>query len=206
MGSLSAIYQAGSSLADYLRRARTGELGAIPCEFMSSGQMAESPPAETTLVLLLYGVSLDEHSRNAARSVGPHAGTVPLGVNLHLLLTAWTSDAQKELLMIGWAMRQLFMLPVLDRASLLPAADWGPEDRIQITPAEPNTEQIIRIWEGLRQPYRMSVPYLARVVRIDVPPAPAAPPVVSRRFGYVPYDGGPVAPLVDEFDERTREV
>ncbi|HEU4325866.1 MAG TPA: DUF4255 domain-containing protein [Roseiflexaceae bacterium] len=203
MGSLSAIFQAGSSLADYLRRARPTELGAVPCEFMTSGQMAGATVTDPTLVLLLYGVSLDEHSRNAARLTGPSAGTVPLGVNLHLLLTAWSADPQKEGLILGWAMRQLLMMPVLDRSLLLPADAWGPEDRIQITPVEPNIDQTLRIWEGLRQPYRMSMPYMARVVRIDVPPAQPEPPVVSRRFAYVPYDGGPVAPLVDEFNEQT---
>lgn len=203
MGTLLAIHHAGNSLTDYLRRARPAALNAVPCEFYSTGRMIASPPTETTLVILLYGVTIDEHQRNAARTSGAFQGTIPLGVNLHLLLVAWSDDAEEEHQLMAWAMREFHRLPVLDRSILIPADEWDREDRIQISPVQADFDQIFRLWEALRQPYRLSTPYLARVVKIDVDPAEDGAPVVAKRLAYTQYGDEPVAPVVDAFNQRT---
>lgn len=205
MGTLLAIHNAGNSLTDYLRRARPAALNAIPCEFYSTGRLITAPPTETALVILLYGVTVDEHQRNAARTTGLHQGTIPLGVNLHLLVTAWSDDSEEEHLLMAWAMREFHRLPVLDRSVLLPADAWEREDRIQVSAAEADFDRILRLWEALRQPYRLSAPYIARVVQIDVEPGEDHLPVVASRFGYTQYKEEPVAPVVDEFNQRTRD-
>lgn len=205
MGSLLAIHHAGSSLVDYLRRSRPAALNAIPCEFYSTGRVIASPPTETTLVILLYGTTIDEHQRNAARSSGPNMGTIPLGVNLHLLVTAWSDDAEEEHQLMAWAMREFHRMPVLDRSLLIPAGAWDREDRIQISPIEADFDRMFRLWEALRMPYRLSAQYLARVVKIDVVPEPARAPVVAKRLAYTPYGDEPVDPLVDAFNEATRD-
>ncbi len=203
MGNLSAIQNAGNSLADYLRRARPAALNAIPCEFFSTGQLIAAPPTETTLVLLLYGVSIDEHHRNAARVSGAHSGTVPLGVNLHLLLIPWSDDPALEHQLMAWAIRELHRMPVMDRSFLIPANAWEREDRIQVTPVEADLDRIFRLWEALRLPYRLSAPYLARVVKIDVEAQPDGPPVVAQRLAYTQYGDEPVAPIVDDLNRQT---
>jgi hypothetical protein len=200
MASLEAIYYVGESIVDFLRRSYPAALGACTFRYMSTGEMAVSPPTETTLVLLPYGVQIDEFSRNAARLQGPNAGSVPLGVNLQLLLTVWSDQTRFEHGIMGWAMRQLYMNTVLDRSLLNPTGGWQAEDTLQITPQEPNLDFLLRLWEGLRQPYRLSMTYLARVVKIDVPPEEAARPVVAARIGTGHYDGGAVAPIVEEFN------
>lgn len=205
MGSLLAIHHAGNSLTDYLRRSRPAALNAIPCEFYSTGRLITAPPTATTLVILLYGVSIDEHQRNAARTSGTHMGTIPLGVNLHLLLTAWADNADDEHHLMAWAMREFHRMPVLDRSILLPANEWEREDKIQVTPVETDFDQIFRLWEALRQPYRLSAPYLARVVKIDVDPDEDRTPVVAKRFAYTQYRDEPIAPIVDTFNEQTRD-
>jgi hypothetical protein len=203
MGNLLAIHHAGNSLADYLRRVRPAALNAIPVQFYGLGQFSASPPADTTLVILLYAVSIDEHHRNATRTAGPHLGTIPLGVNLHLLVIPWSDDPEMEHHLLAWAMREFHRLPVLDRSILIPTDAWEREDRIQISAIDMTPDQVYRLWEALQKPYRLCAPYLARVVKIDVAPGPDGPPVVAKRLAYTQYGDEPVAPIVDHFNQDT---
>ncbi len=43
---------------------------------------------------------------------------------------------------------------------------------------------MMRIWDALDPAYRLSVPYVARVVRLDPDAFVDASPVVAARFGY----------------------
>jgi hypothetical protein len=43
----------------------------------------------------------------------------------------------------------------------------------------------MRIWDALEPPYRLSVSYVARVIRVDTDPVPVGQPVVAARF---PFD------------------
>jgi hypothetical protein len=54
-----------------------------------------------------------------------------------------------------------------------------------VIPAELTTEDMMRIWDALDPPCRLSVSYIARLVRLDPDTMEAAgPPVVARRFAY----------------------
>src|SRR5262249_32608959 len=137
---------------------------------------------DAALTLYLYRVTVNEHTRNVRRVTGPLAENVPLAVDLHYLLTIWSRSAFTEQVVIAWAMRQLHQHPVLDASSLTPEAEWGPGDFVQVIPAELSTEDVMRIWDALDPGYRLSVSYVARVVRIDTDPLPADRPVVATRF------------------------
>ena len=141
------------------------------------------------LTLYLYRITLNAHARNIRRSTGASGQGVPLSVDLHYLLTAWADSAQEEHTTLAWAMRELYMHPVLDAAALNAEADWDPADAIQIAPSELNLEDMLRIWEALEPSYRLSVSYIARLVRVDPDKTPDQQPVVATRFGY--KDGAP---------------
>ena len=76
------------------------------------------------------------------------------------------------------------MFPILDASSLSPEAGWGANEVIQIIPAELSTEDVMRIWDALDPPYRLSVSYIARLVRLDPDAQQHARPVVATRFAY----------------------
>ncbi len=198
MANLSAIFHAGDSLATYLRLKYADDLGAaLPCEFafMGTGAFHADVPTTTTLTLLLYSIGINEHSRHASRPVPPAANSVPLGVDLYLLMTAWAERTQDEHTIMGWAMRQLYLTPILDRSILNDAGQWHPYDTIQILPTETRWDELTRLWEALRQPYRLSMTYTARVVMIDVPPAgPDFAPVVATRFTHTSHPNAGVTP------------
>lgn len=136
-------------------------------ELTSSGQLAGDISESTHITLYLYRVTVNEHSRQTRRSAAPADSFVPLGLDLHFLLTAWAANPLDEQVTLAWAMRQLHQYPVLDASSLSPEGGWGSDDVIQIIPAELTTEDIMRVWDALEPAYRISVSYVARLVRLD---------------------------------------
>ncbi len=187
MANVFAIHSVGNSLATYLRNSYPEPLRTDhPCQFrlLSSGELADLGEIDTTLTLYLYRVTMNEHVRNRNRATHMDEHDVPLAVDLHYLLTVWSNSALAEQTILAWAVRQLYLFPTLSASSLTPEAGWGDNDIIQVVPAELSTEDLMRIWDALDPTYRLSVPYVARVVRID-PDAPGGGrPVVATRLAW----------------------
>lgn len=189
MTNVFAVHSVGESLRSYLDRSYPAALRAAhPCEFrlVSSGELASGDEIDAALTLYLYRVTVNEHLRNLRRQslADPSRDNLPLSVDLHYLLTIWSKSAFTEHTVLAWAMRQLHQHPVLDRSSLSPEAGWGSGESVQLIPAELTTEDVMRIWDALDPPYRLSVSYVARVVRIDGEETVAGMPVVAARFAY----------------------
>ena len=187
MTNVQAIHSVGESLVTYLDNSYPDELrDDFPCKFrlVSSGEMADAQNefTNTTLTLYLYRVTMNEHLRGARRELGgdPTRSAVPLSLDLHYLLTVWCDNAPDEHIILAWAMRQLQQHPVLDHSSLSEEAEWGPGEHIQVIPAELSNEDIMRIWDALDPSYRLSVSYIARVVRIDGDASRTLPMLASR--------------------------
>jgi hypothetical protein len=190
MANIQAIHSVGSSIATFLRNTYPAAVGpqAMPdCDFalVSSGELAADVDAALTrITLYLYRVTMNEHCRQIRPGLMSPEQQAPLGLDLHFLLTAWAGNAQDELLPFTWAMRQLYQHPILDASSLSPEAGWSSEEVIQIVPSELPTEDMMRIWDALEPAYRLSVPYVARLVRVDPDVFTQAVPVVAVRMGY----------------------
>ena len=186
MANEFAIHSVGESIVTMLDRAYPANLRAKhPCDFrlVSTHELAtDGEPAVTTLSLMLYRVTMDEHLRNIPRRGRSPESTPPLALDLHYMLTVWADKAEPEQVIAAWAMRQLHEYPVLERSSLSADADWTNEDHVHIIPAELTNEDIMRIWDALPATYRLSMSYIARVVRIDLDDGPDARRVVSSRF------------------------
>ena len=87
-------------------------------------------------------------------------------------------------------MLQLHTTPLLD-ATILSGdeARWSTEDMVQLIPEELSNEDMMRIWDSLEQDYRLSLGYVARVVRIEPEEPAEQSPVIATRFNYaVPAD------------------
>jgi hypothetical protein len=184
-----AIHSVGQSLVTYLTNTYPADLRErYDCTFtlLSSADLAqeEVDSTPTKVSLYLYRVTMNEHLRSARRALDAAHDNTPLSVDLHYLLTVWAEAALEEQVILAWVMRQLQQHPILDRSSLSPEAEWTPGEFIQLVPAELSTEDVMRIWDALQPSYRLSVSYIARVVRIDGDAVPAAPPVVATRFNY----------------------
>lgn len=190
MANVFAVHSVGSSIVTFLRNTYPQQVAGrnMPTcgfELTSSGQLAGDISETTHITLYLYRVTVNEHSRQTRRSAAQPDSFVPLGLDLHYLLSAWAPNPLDEQVTLAWAIRQLHQYPVLDASSLSPEAGWERDEVIQIIPAELATEDIMRIWDALDPAYRISVSYVARLVRLD-PDQDTGPnrPVVAGRFAY----------------------
>jgi len=172
MANVWAIHSVGNSIVTYLRNSYPQQIGgtdmpACSFELVSGGQLAGEIDETTRVTLYLYRINVNEHARQARRPGAGNATPAPLSVDLHYLLTAWAANPLDEQVPMAWAMRQLHRMPMLDLAILSPDGGWGPDEAVQVLPAELTNEDIMRIWDALEPSYRLSTSYVARVVRLD---------------------------------------
>lgn len=175
---LSAKFAEDSELADALEVASppTAVLARTE-DFDPAGQGSVITPP--TVSLFLYRVDFNKTMRAAWSAVGQRVGRSQLPLDLHFLLTPWAGNAVHEQLMLGRAMQVLETLPVLSGALLHPSGDWAAGEAIQVVMEELSTEAVMRTFDSLPVDYRLSVPYLARVVRIEGRETVAAPDVTN---------------------------
>src|SRR5262249_41793967 len=154
-----------------------------PCQFrlLSSGQMTTPDDDGAILSLFLYRVTMNEHLRNVGRPNHPSGRNVPLSLDLHYLMTVWADGALAEQTILGWAMHEIYRHRVMDASSLSPEAQWAPGEVVQLIPAELSNEDIMRIWDAIEPTYRLSVSYIARMVRIEDLDQPLGNRVVAMR-------------------------
>jgi hypothetical protein len=142
-------------------------------------------PAQTTqgverqISLWLYQVMANEHLRNApaARRVDPRDGNnddaqfqPPLGLNLLYLLTPWLRPQSGgdnpigDQQILGRAMQIFHDTSVLRLDSKELAKQT---DELHLSLAPRTIEELAEVWEAMQQPYRLSVCYEVRAVRVD---------------------------------------
>src|SRR5207237_6560191 len=101
----------------------------------------------------------------------------PISLDLHFLLTAWAQDASLQHSIAGWMMRALEDTPNLPSGLLNHrfGGSFHPDESVEIGITELSTEELFRIWEVIvNNAYQISVPYVARVVRLEsLRPVPA---------------------------------
>jgi hypothetical protein len=128
------------------------------------------------VTLFFYRIDFNKTMRAAWSAIGSQDGLAHLPVDLHFLITAWADNAQDELRIMGKTMQALETTPVLSGAYLDSSSTWSTNESIQLMIGEISTEEVMRTFDSLPTDYRLSVPYLARVVRIDgLRPRPTAP-------------------------------
>jgi hypothetical protein len=149
-------------------------------EGVGGGNTVIVPPA---LTLYLYRVDFNKTTRAGWSAVGSLDGRAHLPLDLHFLLTAWAGDAENELRVLGRAMQVLETYPSLSGPLLGGGADWAPGDSVQVLMEEITTEAVMRTFDSLPHDYKLSIPYVARVVRLDAlratPPRDVATAVVG---------------------------
>lgn len=172
MANVFGVHSVGNSIVTFLRDTYPEQINGqnMPgCTFdlASASDLAVDPEEGNRITLFLYRVTVNEHNRQGTRHADEYAGAGPLGLDLHYLMTSWCATAEDEQVTMTWALRQLHQHSVLDASLLAPDAGWDRDEVIQIVPAELATEDIMRIWDAVTPSYRLSVSYVARLVRID---------------------------------------
>lgn len=193
MANLAAIRSVGTSLATYLDRAYRSSMfptgltrpncifTLLPLGGLQAANIDVSNGAVQVLILL-YRASMNEYLRTSGRPSQPDMEPPPLSVDLHYLISFWAGTAESEQLVLAWTMRQMHQTPVLDDSILSEEAGWAADDVIQLIPEEISNEDMMRIWDALEPQYRLSLSYIARVVRIDPDAVRDHRRVVATRF------------------------
>lgn len=185
MANFSAIYSVGNSLAQYLNNNYPTTLNtSFPCQFklVSSSEIAteETTALDQIVSIFLHRITVNENFRSAQRLPDPTRQPI-IFLDLHYLITYWGTSAQAEQTVLGWTVQQLQTAPVMDSSILTSDGGWDVAESIQLTIADLSLEDVLRIWDALGPKYRLSVSYIARVVRIDRIVVPG-PLVVATRF------------------------
>ena len=146
--------------------------------------------------LFLYRIFPDGTRRSPTGRIGPngHRYRPKLPVDLHFLLTAWGRHASLQYAIASWMMRTLEDTPILPVGLLNSVASdvFDPDETIELVLAELSNEDMFRIWDTLTEKvYQLSVPYIARNVRIESTRVQTlGEPVQERTFEYRNVDNG----------------
>lgn len=140
-----------------------------------------SSPMTAGVSVFVYQVAVDPVQRTLPPTPPNHKR--PLPVRVSLLLTAWAKDASTEHALLGWAMRAIADHPNLSSGFLNASAPaiFRPDETVELCPAELSNDEIFQLWQVLPTSLQLSVPYLARVIRIESElMEPVGPPVRER--------------------------
>jgi Pvc16 N-terminal domain len=129
-------------------------------------------PLNAGVSLFLYRIFPNGVQRTPPGRITPDGRRSPslLPLDLHMLLTVWGREASLQHTIAGWMMRALEDQPIFP-GGLLNAVTPGafrPDETVEVLLTELTNEDLLRIWDTLVQNvYQLSVPYVARVVRIE---------------------------------------
>lgn len=194
MASFSSVSAAGKSI-ERLLNACFQEEEPVPGKktravLLRTEELEKATFAATVtlpaLSLFLYRVDFNKTMRAAWSAVASFDGRPHLPLDLHFLITPWADNAEWEHRILGRAMQCLETTPIVSGPLLYPAADWATNEAVQLVLEEITTEALMRIFDSLPVDYKLSVAYIARVVRIDGRQAAPTPPATTVVTGMLP--------------------
>lgn len=149
-----------------------------------------SSPLQSGVSLFLYRVLPNGTYRSPAGRLDENGRRFrhQLAVDMYFILTAWGGSASLQHTVAGWMMRIMEDTPVLPAGllnSVIPDV-FQPDESVEVMLADLSTEDLLHVWETLVQnTYQLSVPYVARNIRIESRLLQGAgEPVQQRTFEY----------------------
>jgi hypothetical protein len=203
LARFGAIASVGESVVRFLKGRFAAFPGGAPVieqvttkSFLATGGSGptEFNTATGSLTLLLYRVDLDTTQRNSVAwargaSGGPPEKRHGVALDLRYLITAWAEQPDKQQLILGMALSALdahatFAYPDLVDSVGGSTGIWAPDESFQFIPDDMATEDLYQIWESLGHSFELSVPYRARVIRLEAAPFDGQGEVLERHLTY----------------------
>lgn len=181
MADAAGISHVTESLQALLRAAITngGALPATQVDLRSPREIGTA--ANVSLVSLwLYRVRRVDELVNAPPQRRPDGrlSPRPLPLNLHYLVTPIAADQLTRQRLLGAAMQALHQQPRLGPEYLHPALLTGLAPSVAIHLESQTTEEAMRIWHGLNEPYALSAAYMVQYVPIEATVSEPEPALV----------------------------
>jgi hypothetical protein len=146
----------------------------------------ERPMAEG-FSIFLYRVSINAALRNlpSRRTAEGRRHRPSLPLDLHYLLTAWATDAERQQRMLGWSIRFLEDLGTLP-AGLLnhyvhETDTFRPEEAVEIVCDPLALPDYLNLWDKLKPKMQTSITYALRMVMLDSTVLSTEHPLVQTR-------------------------
>jgi hypothetical protein len=155
--------------------------------FLTTPDEIKNSPPDSAVTIILYQVGICGELRNGPRRMGLNGavGRPALPLDLHFMITPWTTDTGDSYRLIGAIARLLYDHAILTFGQLVGDGVWGTDDSVEIMMESLPVEQHYDIWEPTELPYRLSLTYLARVIGIDSEISTSAVPVAVSNFSKV---------------------
>ena len=176
MAGYEALAAVGRSIVDLLNR-RFDEIVPMnpPLRAVLAGtadfdRVNSSPVAMIqfpAVSVYCYRITVDHETRPGWSAVGSVDGIPRLPLRMHLLVAAWDTVVESELKWLGLTAQVLESEGILTGPLLHPSGDWGPGDAIHVVADDLPLDSMSEAFEALTTKYRLSLPYVARVIRID---------------------------------------
>ena len=144
---------------------------------------------KTGVSLFLYRAAVSPIQRSSPAKPKPDGKLrrSQLPLELYFILTPWAQEPSLEHEILGWMMRIVEDAPSLSSGilnTLLPDV-FEAEETLEIVPGQLTNEEMFRIWDVLPGDFRISVPYMARTLRIDSElEVPAGTPVLTKELEF----------------------
>jgi hypothetical protein len=170
-----ALAAAGMSIVSLLNRrfAELPEAAGLDAFLASSnelktmrdntGQLIQQPAVS----VFCYRVSVDKETRPGWSAVANADGIPHLPLRMHLLVAAWAPNVVDELRWLGLAARVLESESILTGPLLDPVGRWNAGDAVQIVTDDLALESMSEAFQALSTDFRLTLPYIARVICID---------------------------------------
>jgi Pvc16 N-terminal domain len=184
--SLELLLRAGF-LADQPIAGVSASAQLVQTEDLDPGSTVLQRPVVS---ILLYRVDFNKTMRATWSSAGAIDGESHLPVDLHYLFTAWADNADHEHRLIGRAMQIMEEVGSLSGPLLHPDGNWQPNEAVQLYLEDVATDDLMRTFESLTCDFRLSIPYIARVVVVSAPGTEAMPAVLTHIQGAMPLTSG----------------
>ena len=184
--SIERLLNAAFTDADPPVPGKTTRAALVTSDAFDPGAGGGFDAGSAGLSIFLYRIVPNATMRAAWSAVGHVDGRSHLPVDLHYLCTAWADNADWEHAILGKTMQCLEDTPMLGGPLLAPSAGWAPTEAVQVLLGDVEIETLLRIFDSFESEYRLSVPYVARVVRIDGAVASPSPPATRVVSGAVP--------------------
>lgn len=139
------------------------------------------------LSVFLYQVTEDAYMKNAPMVPVNGQGNYrfpPLSLNLHYLVTPSVPDPDGNQLVLGKVMQIMYDTPTLNVADL----ETGESEPVRVILNRLTLEEHTRIWDALREAYKLSIAYVVRVPRVSSKRERTLAPVVEQNNEFAERD------------------
>lgn len=195
MAGYQALAAAGSSIVALLNRrfAERPEAATLAAFLASAnelktmrtntGQLIHQP----AISVYCYRISIDKETRPGWSAVASTDGIPRIPLRMHFLVAAWAPNVTDELRWLGLAAQILESESILTGPVLDPVGEWGAGDAVQIVTDDLALDTLSEAFQALSTDFRLSLPYIARVICIDglVEPTHEAVATVADRLDRV---------------------